>query len=83
MYDILQLNDMILPELKEIAEKLKSKRRKTRKTGLIFKILDAQALNPETQEEAHKSRDNKAKKQEPANLSTLNLRTKRKERKRR
>jgi transcription termination factor Rho len=50
MYDILQLNDMILPELKEVAEKLKIKGSdKLEKQELILKILDAQALNPETQ----------------------------------
>src|ERR1019366_7469764 len=58
MYDILQLNDMILPELREIAEKLKIKgAEKLEKQELILKVLDAQALNPEVQEEAHKTRD--------------------------
>jgi transcription termination factor Rho len=48
MYDILQLNDMILPELKEIAEQLKVKGiDKLDKQTLVMKILDAQALNPE------------------------------------
>lgn len=48
MYDILQLNDMILPELKEIAEGLKIKGAdKLEKQDLILKILDAQALNPD------------------------------------
>ena len=62
MYDILQLNDMILPELREVAEKLKIKASdKMEKQDLILKILDAQALNPEAQEEAHKAKD-KAKK---------------------
>jgi transcription termination factor Rho len=50
MYDILQLNDMILPELKEIAEGLKIKGAgKLEKQDLILKILDAQALNPTTE----------------------------------
>lgn len=45
MYDILQLNEMILPELTEIAEKLKIKgAAKLEKSDLIHKILDAQAL---------------------------------------
>ena len=56
MYDILQLNDMILPELREVAEKLKIKAsEKLEKQELILKILDAQALNPEAQEEATKT----------------------------
>lgn len=47
MYDILQLNDMIVPELKGIAETLKIKGAdKLEKQELILKILDAQALNP-------------------------------------
>ena len=47
MYDILQLNDMILPELKEIADKLKIKgTNKLEKQELILKVLDAQALAP-------------------------------------
>lgn len=47
MYDILQLNDMILPELKEIADKLKIKNTdKLEKQELILKVLDAQALAP-------------------------------------
>lgn len=45
MYDILQLNDMNLPELKEVAEKLSLKSfQKLEKQDLIHKILDAQAL---------------------------------------
>ena len=63
MYDILQLNDMILPELRETAEKLKVKgSEKMEKQELILKILDAQALNPETQNEAAPSKENKMKK---------------------
>src|SRR3954468_16689423 len=45
MYDILQLNEMILPELTDIAESLKIKgTAKLEKQDLIHKILDAQAL---------------------------------------
>lgn len=61
MYDILQLNDMILPELKEIADKLKIKGTdKLEKQELILKVLDAQAVSPETAT-AEKSKE-KAKK---------------------
>lgn len=46
MYDILQLNEMIIPELKEIADNLKLKgTQKLEKQDLIHKILDAQALS--------------------------------------
>jgi transcription termination factor Rho len=49
MYDILQLNEMILPELKEIADNLKLKgTQKLEKQDLIHKILDAQALSADT-----------------------------------
>jgi transcription termination factor Rho len=47
MYDILQLNDMLVPELKEIAEQLGLKGyKKLNKQELIYKILDEQALAP-------------------------------------
>lgn len=45
MYDILQLNDMLVPELLSIAEQLKiTGVKKLEKTDLIYKILDKQAL---------------------------------------
>jgi len=52
MYDILQLNDMLLPELKDIAKELEIKLgRGTKKEDLIYKILDQQALNTDGVEE--------------------------------
>ncbi len=48
MYNILQLNEMLVPELKEVAEGLGIEgARKLSKTDLIYKILDAQALTKE------------------------------------
>jgi transcription termination factor Rho len=45
MYDILQLNDMLVPELLDIAEQLKiTGVKKLEKQDLIYKILDKQAL---------------------------------------
>lgn len=45
MYDILQLNDMIVPELLDIAEQLKIlNAKKLDKQDLIYKILDGQAI---------------------------------------
>ena len=45
MYDILQLNDMLVPELREIAERLGvSGFRRLAKQDLIYKILDQQAV---------------------------------------
>ena len=46
MYDILQLNDMLVPELKELAEQLEVKGfKKLNKQELIYKILDQQAIS--------------------------------------
>jgi transcription termination factor Rho len=45
MYDILQLNDMLVPELQDIAEQLAIPNfKKLEKQDLIFKILDKQAI---------------------------------------
>lgn len=49
MYDILQLNDMLVPELKDLAEKLGlQKYKRLNKQDLIYKILDAQAVQSDT-----------------------------------
>lgn len=49
MYDILQLNDMLVPELKDLAENLNLKGyKRLNKQELIYKILDHQALSTET-----------------------------------
>jgi transcription termination factor Rho len=58
MYDILQLNDMLVPELREIAEKLNIQNHtKLSKQDLVYKILDEQAIT-------EKSKDSKTPKQE-------------------
>ncbi len=45
MYDILQLNDMLVPELLDIAEQLKiPNAKKMGKQDLVYKILDNQAI---------------------------------------
>ena len=45
MYDILQLNDMLVPELLDIAEQLKiPAAKKLSKQELVYKILDRQAV---------------------------------------
>ena len=53
MYDILQLNDMLVPELLDIAEQLNiPQAKKLDKQGLVYKILDKQALaNADTKTE--------------------------------
>ncbi len=49
MYDIITLNEKLLPELKEIAKKLSiSGVDSLKKQDLIYKILDHQALTPES-----------------------------------
>ncbi len=47
MYDIVELNSKLLAELREIAKGLEIKKVESyKKQDLIYKILDAQALNP-------------------------------------
>jgi transcription termination factor Rho len=52
MFDILQLNDMLVPELQDIAQKLKiTNIKKLEKQELIYKILDKQAIQTSASEE--------------------------------
>jgi transcription termination factor Rho len=52
MYDILQLNEMLVPDLRDIAEKLDIKGyKKLTKKDLIFQILDLQSSTEKTVEE--------------------------------
>lgn len=58
MYDILELNNKLLPELKEIAKGLKLKRVEAlKKQDLIYKILDQQALVNATEKVKSESPD--------------------------
>ena len=51
MYDILDLNNKKVGELKDIAEKLNlTKFDKLKKQELVYKILDEQAINPPKEE---------------------------------
>ena len=53
MYDILQLNEMLVPELKELAETLSMKGyKRLSKQDLIYKILDEQAISSKAVEKA-------------------------------
>jgi len=64
MYDILQLNDMLVPELKDIAEQLGLKSyKRLSKQELIYKILDEQAVGgkPSTNGKEKKEPAQKAK----------------------
>ena len=46
MYDILSLGEMLLPELRKIAEKFEIPHKGLKKQDLTYKILDYQAINP-------------------------------------
>ena len=53
MYDILQLNDMLVPELLDIADELKiDNAKKLNKQELVYKILDKQAVISSEQKSA-------------------------------
>ena len=71
MYDILQLNDMLVPELLDIAEQLKiTGVKKLEKQDLIYKILDKQAiLNSGTKAE---NKDGVVKKKRIVKTTTSN-----------
>lgn len=75
-YDILQLNDMLLPELLDVAEQLKiTGARKLEKQALIYKILDAQATKasgePATGNDENKKRPGRTRK--PVTLKTPHI----------
>jgi transcription termination factor Rho len=67
-YDILQLNDMIVPELLDIAKKLEIDNAKNLpKQDLIYKILDKQAILPMVKEKKEPAKKKAVtKKAEPA-----------------
>ena len=71
MYDILQLNDMLVPELLDIAEQLKiPNAKKLDKQELIYKVLDKQALtasDPKTSAPQDKGRRKRVIKTTTAN----------------
>ncbi len=63
MYDILQLNDMLLPELHDVAEQLNIPNfKKLNKQDLIYKILDSQAVTESGKPEPKKKSPAKGKK---------------------
>jgi transcription termination factor Rho len=71
MYDILQLNDMLVPELLDIAEQLKiSNSKKLDKQELVYKILDKQALTPS--EKSDGGDDDKPKRKRIVKTTTAN-----------
>ena len=72
MYDILQLNDMIVPELLDIAEQLKiPNAKKLDKQELVYKILDKQAVAA-SEQKAVKTGDEKPKRKRIVKATTAN-----------
>ncbi len=73
MYDILQLNDMLVPELREIAERLGVNGfRRLAKQDLIYKILDQQAVTGKKNQRSNNGdggEDRPAEKREPIGRS--------------
>ncbi len=70
MLDILQLNDMLVPELKEVAEKLGLKGyKRMNKQELIYKILDEQAVSPATETRTEKAKPAKEVKKRAPKVS--------------
>ena len=73
MYDILQLNDMLLPELQDIAEELKIENfKKLGKQDLVYKILDKQAIVGSGSKAAATATDEKPKRKRIIKTSTSN-----------
>jgi len=71
MYDILQLNDMLVPELLDIAEQLKIPgAKKFDKQELVYKILDRQAIA--SSEANGESSDDKPKRKRIIKTATSN-----------
>jgi transcription termination factor Rho len=71
MYDILELNKKLVPELKEIAKELNIKRIELlKKQDLVYKILDTQAIR-ESEISERKTVDNEQKKEEDESKSFL------------
>lgn len=66
MYDITQLSNMLVPELKDVAEQLQIEGyTKLDKQELIYKILDKQAVSPDI----HAKKTTGSRKRKPADLS--------------
>ncbi len=73
MYDILQLNDMLVPQLLDIAEQLKiTSAKKLEKQALIYKILDKQALAESKVVVSDNADDEKPKRKRTIKATTSN-----------
>jgi transcription termination factor Rho len=75
-YDILQLNDMLIPELIDVADSLKIPNASTLdKQALVYKILDQQALSgkaaPDNDDATKKRRGRKPKEEKEENTPSV------------
>ena len=72
-YDILQLNDMLIPELLDVADNLKLENTQSlNKQALIYKILDQQAINEKPVEaDGKKRRGRKSKEEIPIAITPI------------
>ena len=68
MYDILSLGEMVLPELRKIAETYEVPHKGLKKQDLIYKILDFQAVNPEKFKGAKPKTEDKPAAPKPARV---------------
>lgn len=74
MYDILQLDSMLVPELRDLAEKLDLKNyKRLSKQELIYKILDQQALTTPISEEKLAAMAEEGAKSKPHQKETLHV----------
>jgi len=82
MYDILQLNEMLVPELRELAESLEMKSyKKLSKKDLIYKILDEQAISGKTEDAKAEAKPQTAAKPSKAKAKPKKNEPKKEERK--
>src|SRR5674476_226427 len=66
MHDILELSEMLVPELREIAKQLKIKRIELlKKQDLIYKILDQQAIDAAEARKTGKPESQQSDRQQP------------------
>ncbi len=73
MYDILQLNDMLVPELLDIAEQLQiANAKKLDKQEMIYKILDQQAVSSTETKETSTANPERGKRKRIVKATTAN-----------
>ena len=80
MYDIIELNNKLVGELKEIAKNLNiPKYEALKKQELIYKILDHQAINPPAVTDTPKAEESKTTRPRKVRLENIDTEPKTKE----